>query len=147
MPQTATAQNPRRASGWSPERRAKQSAMMRARKIWLKSTGPRTKAGKARSSRNAAKPWLRSHPDRIMGKALRAHGRYLTEINRFIAMKKIPVKNELLKRMLHNHRRTLLRHGKKILRELAFALAYAKLCKNLDFLHRLPVKVNANDTV
>jgi hypothetical protein len=49
------ARKPRKTSGWSPERRAAQSAMMLARKIWLKSTGPRTAAGKARSSRNAVK--------------------------------------------------------------------------------------------
>ena len=39
--------------GWTAERRAAQAARMRARKPWERSTGPRTEAGKARSSRNA----------------------------------------------------------------------------------------------
>ena len=39
--------------GWTAERRAAQAARMRARKPWERSTGPRTDAGKKRSSRNA----------------------------------------------------------------------------------------------
>ncbi len=39
--------------GWTPERRLAQSRKMQDQKIWLKSTGPRTVAGKAASSRNA----------------------------------------------------------------------------------------------
>jgi len=42
------------AQGWTAERRAAYSRMMRARKPWERSTGPRTDEGKARSSRNAA---------------------------------------------------------------------------------------------
>jgi hypothetical protein len=41
---------------WTPEKRLEQSAALRARKIWLKSTGPRTPEGKAKSSLNACKP-------------------------------------------------------------------------------------------
>ena len=41
--------------GWTPEKRLEQSARMRARKIWLKSTGPRTAEGKSTSSQNAQK--------------------------------------------------------------------------------------------
>jgi hypothetical protein len=42
--------------GLSDERRARQGEMIRRWKPWATSTGPRTAAGKARSSRNAAKP-------------------------------------------------------------------------------------------
>lgn len=47
--------SPRAKTVWSPERRARQSAMMRANQIWKKSTGPKTAAGKARSALNATK--------------------------------------------------------------------------------------------
>ncbi len=39
--------------GWPPERRKAQSARMRAAQIWLRSTGPRSAEGKARSCLNA----------------------------------------------------------------------------------------------
>jgi len=38
---------------WTPEQRLIQSRKLRERKIWLKSTGPRTLEGKSVSSRNA----------------------------------------------------------------------------------------------
>ena len=41
------------AKGWTDERRAAYSRMMKARKAWAHSTGPRTAEGKARSSGNA----------------------------------------------------------------------------------------------
>ncbi|PNG46568.1 hypothetical protein WDL1CHR_04884 [Variovorax sp. WDL1] len=40
-------------NGWTPERRARQAAAIRAWRPWEKSTGPRTEAGKAKVSRNA----------------------------------------------------------------------------------------------
>ena len=43
------------SSSWTPERRAKQAEAIRRWQPWNKSTGPRTKEGKARSSRNADK--------------------------------------------------------------------------------------------
>lgn len=42
-------------AAWTPERRAKQAQAIRRWQPWSKSTGPRTKEGKARSSRNADK--------------------------------------------------------------------------------------------
>jgi len=41
------------AKGWTDERRVAYSRMMKARKAWAHSTGPRTVEGKKRSSRNA----------------------------------------------------------------------------------------------
>lgn len=38
---------------WTPERRAKQAALIRQWKPWEKSTGPKSAEGKAISSRNA----------------------------------------------------------------------------------------------
>ena len=43
----------RSRAGWTPERRARHAEKIRAWKPWEKSTGPRTAAGKAVSSRNA----------------------------------------------------------------------------------------------
>ncbi len=41
------------ANGWTPERRAKQSAAIHTWKPWARSTGPVTEAGRASSSQNA----------------------------------------------------------------------------------------------
>lgn len=43
------------ANGWTPERRARQAALIRNWRPWEKSTGPRTPKGKALVSRNADK--------------------------------------------------------------------------------------------
>jgi len=48
------------ANGWTPERRAKQAALVRNWQPWNKSTGARTPEGKAVSARNAYKGGLRS---------------------------------------------------------------------------------------
>ena len=42
-------------NGWTPERRARQAALIRAWKPWEQSTGPRTVEGKARTARNGFK--------------------------------------------------------------------------------------------
>ena len=134
MPQTAakrTAAPPTptkpRKSGWTPERRARQAARIRIWAPWAQSTGPRTLAGKKRSAQNAAKPALKRDPGRRMERALRDHGRYLTELNKYITLEKIPVKNELLKRTLYNMRRRLLRQGRKVTNGLHAALIYGKI--------------------
>ena len=43
------------ANGWTPERRARQSELIRTWKPWEHSTGPRTDEGKARTARNGFK--------------------------------------------------------------------------------------------
>lgn len=43
------------AHGWTPERRARQAAMIQSWQPWRQSTGARTAAGRARSSQNAYK--------------------------------------------------------------------------------------------
>ena len=42
-------------SAWTPERRARQAALIRTWRPWEKSTGPRTDGGKARTARNGDK--------------------------------------------------------------------------------------------
>lgn len=44
------------ASAWTPERRARQAELIHTWRPWQASTGPRSDAGKARTSRNACKP-------------------------------------------------------------------------------------------
>jgi hypothetical protein len=48
------------ASSWTPERRARQAALIRTWQPWKQATGPRTPDGKATASRNAYKGghWL-----------------------------------------------------------------------------------------
>lgn len=41
--------------GWTPERKAKQAALIRTWKPWERSTGPRTAEGKVVASRNGFK--------------------------------------------------------------------------------------------
>jgi hypothetical protein len=47
-------------AGWTPERRARQAALIRRWAPWRRSTGPKTDAGKARCSMNALKHGYRS---------------------------------------------------------------------------------------
>ena len=42
-------------NGWTPERRARQAALIRTWRPWEQSTGPRTDEGKARTARNGDK--------------------------------------------------------------------------------------------
>ena len=57
---------------WTPEKRLEQARVLRGRQIWLKSTGPRTAEGKAKSSMNACKP---GYEERQNGKRVRNYVR------------------------------------------------------------------------
>ena len=48
------------SNGWTPERKARQAALIQFWKPWERATGPRTAKGKARAARNAWKGghWL-----------------------------------------------------------------------------------------
>jgi hypothetical protein len=50
----------RAKAGWSPERRARQAALIRGWAPWRHSTGPKTEAGKERCSKNALRHGGRS---------------------------------------------------------------------------------------
>jgi hypothetical protein len=43
------------ANGWTPERRARQAALIRTWRPWEQSTGPRTPEGKAKTASNGDK--------------------------------------------------------------------------------------------
>jgi hypothetical protein len=45
------------ANGWTPERRAKQAALICTWKPWQQSTGPRTPEGRTRAARNGDPGW------------------------------------------------------------------------------------------
>jgi hypothetical protein len=55
-----SARSKRSHQGWSPERRARQAALIRRWAPWRRSTGPKTEAGKTRCSMNALKHGYRS---------------------------------------------------------------------------------------
>lgn len=48
------------ATGWTPERRARQAELIRQWQPWSRSTGPRSAEGKQASSRNAMRHGMRS---------------------------------------------------------------------------------------
>lgn len=56
---------------WTKEAREKQSAMMRRLKPWLKSTGPKTAAGKAKAAKNSYKTGRYAKPARAIRRHLR----------------------------------------------------------------------------
>ena len=60
-----------RGDGWTLERRGWQSRMMLVWRPWEKCTGPRTPAGKARSSQNGTKHGMRGELGRRFRAALK----------------------------------------------------------------------------
>lgn len=115
----STLQSPAGAKhGWSAERRAKHAAAIRKWKPWAKSTGPRTKSGKAASARNAFKHGGRAAPVRALTRALCAQRRYLHMVNLYAALKAKNPANELLDGL----EKRLVILGKKISHRLLDAL-------------------------
>jgi len=57
------------ATGWTPERRARQAEAIRSWRPWERSSGPQTAAGKAVVSRNAFKGGVRPETRRLLAKA------------------------------------------------------------------------------
>lgn len=49
-----------KSTGWTPEKRKRVALRTKLQKPWLKSTGPRSKAGKARIAQNAYRHGRRS---------------------------------------------------------------------------------------
>lgn len=72
-------------SAWTPERRARQSEIIKATKPWEHSTGPKTEAGKAISSRNAS-----ASPQRVMLRTMLADARIFAKsaLGRYRALKR-----------------------------------------------------------
>jgi hypothetical protein len=69
--------------GWTEQRRARQSALVARWQPWRRATGPRTDAGKARSSANAFKHGLRSRAHLESQRQAREKRR---EIRRFLSI-------------------------------------------------------------
>jgi hypothetical protein len=67
------------ANGWTPERRARQSALIRQWRPWEHSRGPKSEEGKARVSRNAFKGGTRARL-RELAWLLREQGEALKRI-------------------------------------------------------------------
>ena len=77
--------------GWPPERRRKQAERLRKLKPWLKSTGPKTRTGKARAAQNALKHGGRARLIRKIAYMLALHRRLLRKINENLCSPSSPV--------------------------------------------------------
>ncbi|MDB5491218.1 MAG: hypothetical protein JWO78_1067 [Micavibrio sp.] len=69
-------------SGWTPQRRRAQAARLRAARPWLRSTGPRTAAGKAVSAQNGVRHGARSEEMARVNRALRAQRQFMLLLNK-----------------------------------------------------------------
>ena len=89
-----SARSKHRPKGWSPERRARQAALIRGWQPWRRSTGPKTEAGKARCSMNALKHGRRGraylHDARRVHYVLRLATLNTEVVRRFIRMRNAP---------------------------------------------------------
>ena len=67
-------------NGWTPERRKKQSELIKSWKPWEKSVGATTVEGKNKSKMNALKHGCRSAVFRKLDASLAAHNRMIREL-------------------------------------------------------------------
>lgn len=67
-------------NGWTPERRERQAERIRLWQPWKTATGPKTEAGKRRSSMNNLRHGLRSASVRRLYKALAGQRRLLRQL-------------------------------------------------------------------
>lgn len=86
--------------GWSPERRAAHAAAIRRWKPWEKSTGPRSRAGKAKSAQNAYKHGGYALQLRLLHQALAAQRACVRAALVHRRAHKENPRNELLPRLL-----------------------------------------------
>lgn len=68
------------SNGWTPERRAKQAAMIKRWKPWQSSTGPCTQEGKKAAAMNAYKGAIRTSM-RALRHAMRKQRELLDELD------------------------------------------------------------------
>ncbi len=93
---------PKITRGWPPKRRAAQATRLQKAKIWLKSTGPKTIAGKLRVAQNALK-----------------HGRSSAAFKQQV---------KILRSLLKKQRAYLKQY--KLQRSLHYALSYEAACQS-----------------
>jgi hypothetical protein len=105
MPSPPDRPTPPRKSGWSAERREAARARILKHKPWEKSTGPRTKAGKERSSLNALKTGGYSVVMREYETILKLNADFLAAVikARATQARLDAVKNELIKKRRENN--------------------------------------------
>ncbi len=72
------------ANGWTPERRKKQSELIKSWKPWEKSTGAKTVGGTEKSKMNALKHGCRSEVFRNLDTYMAAQNRMAREIRKEI---------------------------------------------------------------
>ena len=93
MPIPSTRIAPRlHRNGWTPERRARQSAAIRNWRPWTRATGPRTLAGKAAIRNNARTHGLCSAAGRELMEALKLQRKFIQAVN--LALKLVRLRQE-----------------------------------------------------
>ena len=94
-----------RPTTWPPERRAAHAAAIRRWKPWAKSTGPRTRAGKAKSAQNAYKHGGYALQLRLFNQGLAAQRHCVRAILAHRRLWQQNPRNELLPRLLADIRK------------------------------------------
>lgn len=105
MPKTQTI-----PKGWPPSRRRAQAARIRRTKPWLKTTGPRTADGKARSSQNAIKRDSTARAVIGIRALLRWQGRFTRCVRDGRPVPPIPSLYSLTKNPFHNIKQDSTKH-------------------------------------